>query len=78
MPRSYCGGCHHVFSSVKAFDLHRTGSHELRQRRCLSKDEMRAKGMRQNGQGIWTSPDYGQVPFWAKERQEDGAEEAVS
>jgi hypothetical protein len=67
-----------VFSNVKAFDLHRTGSHELRQRQCLSEEGMRAKGMTQNGQGIWIAPDYGQVPFWAKERQEDDAEEAAS
>lgn len=78
MPRSYCGRCKHVFSSLKAFDLHRTGSHELRQRRCLSEEAMRAKGMMQNDQGIWIAPDYGQVPFWAKERQEGGVQEEVS
>lgn len=42
-----CGGCDATFSSLRAFDTHRTGPYRGRpsQRRCLSESEMRAAGL---------------------------------
>ena len=39
------GGCGEHFNSTYAFDKHRTGDPGTLPRRCLSPDEMRAKGM---------------------------------
>jgi hypothetical protein len=49
------GGCGEYFNSTKAFDRHRTGAYALAQRRCLSPDEMRAKGMAKNAAGFWVT-----------------------
>jgi hypothetical protein len=46
-------GCGEHFNSTYAFDKHRTGDYS--NRRCLSPDEMRAKGMVQNAAGWWLS-----------------------
>ena len=32
---SHCSGCHRTFSSLSAFDKHRTGSHPEEKRACL-------------------------------------------
>lgn len=59
-----CGGCGALFSALRAFDMHRTGKYEYfddrrafhpSTRRCLSVDEMRAKGMRQTSQNAWNT-----------------------
>jgi len=47
------GGCGEHFNSTYAFDKHRTGPWSAR--RCLSPDEMRAKGMVRNADGWWLS-----------------------
>jgi len=44
-----CPGCGLLFNSTHAFDKHRVGPHGAR--RCLTPEEMMAKGMVQRG--IW-------------------------
>jgi hypothetical protein len=59
-----CPGCGERFRSVRAFDMHRTGSYGARgpdggyvpaQRRCKTPDEMQADGMQRNARGLWIS-----------------------
>ncbi len=61
MAKSTCGKCSQIFTSVVSFDKHRTGSygdaiytnskhnkvigHTLSTRRCMTVEEMTAKGM---------------------------------
>ena len=40
-----CTTCGEYFNSSSAFDYHREGSYTAGNRRCLTTDEMRAKGM---------------------------------
>jgi len=49
-----CTECKHFFKSTFAFDKHRAGTHGA-DRRCMSEDEMRAKGMDRNQAGYWIS-----------------------
>jgi hypothetical protein len=48
-----CPACGEYFNSTRAFDKHRTGTYTPMQRRCLSPDEMRAKGMLVSARGWW-------------------------
>lgn len=50
--RNQCGMCGQYFNSTHAFDKHRTGEFGV-DRRCLSDDEMRAKGMHLPADGFW-------------------------
>ena len=34
--KSCCSGCHRMFTSLSAFDLHRTGKFQREMRRCLT------------------------------------------
>jgi hypothetical protein len=52
--RCQCRGCFEYFNSTSAFDFHRTGSYRDG-RRCLSIDEMLAKGMAKRESGFWVS-----------------------
>ncbi len=52
--RNQCQGCKEYFNSSFAFDKHRTGEHG-HDRRCLTVDEMKAKGMSVNAAGFWIS-----------------------
>ena len=68
--KSVCRACTQTFTSVKAFDFHRTGSYgepiydksgqivgyTPHQRHCLSVEEMVALGMTQNARGWWQMP----------------------
>ena len=68
--KSVCRACTQTFTSVKAFDFHRTGSYgepiydqsgqivgyTPHQRRCLSVEEMVTLGMTQNAKGWWQMP----------------------
>jgi hypothetical protein len=56
--RSQCPVCKQVFAGVKAFDAHRVGPYSRKQqkRRCLTRKEMRLRGMTQNEQGWWMLP----------------------
>jgi hypothetical protein len=48
-----CAACGQYFNSTYAFDKHRVGDYTGR--RCLTVDEMRAKGMAQKPEGWWIS-----------------------
>ena len=52
-----CAACGLYFNSTYAFDKHRTGpyTHDLTTRRCLSVEEMTAKGMVISATGWWLS-----------------------
>lgn len=52
--RNQCAGCGEYFNSTFAFDKHRTGEFG-KDRRCLTAEEMRAKGMDKNAAGFWIS-----------------------
>lgn len=52
--RNQCQGCKQYFNSNYAFDKHRTGKH-CKGRRCLTPEEMIAKGMLMNKAGFWVS-----------------------
>jgi hypothetical protein len=51
----HCTVCHETFTGTSSGDKHRTGDYFPSTRRCLSHDEMRAKGMAQNARGVWTN-----------------------
>lgn len=48
-----CAGCELEFNSLTAFDCHRAG--EGRARRCLTRKEMRSRGMCVNRDGWWVT-----------------------
>lgn len=72
MAKSICGACDETFTSVSAFDMHRVGNfgeplldnkgklvgYGKSQRRCLSAEEMRVKGMTQTEKGWWTTGQF--------------------
>lgn len=55
----HCTVCHLTFSGTTAGDKHRVGDHAVfvgpDRRRCLTVEEMWAKGMTQNKRGVWTN-----------------------
>lgn len=51
-----CSVCGEVFNSTFAFDYHRTGDYT--DRRCLTTEEMRDKGMVKNHRDRWISAAY--------------------
>jgi hypothetical protein len=64
MPKSYCCGCGRTFASLSAFDLHRTGKFQHKMRRCLTEQNMLAKGMVQNAKGWWMRSSFeGELPW---------------
>ena len=66
MPKSWCAMCKQTFTTVRAFDLHRTGSFRQRSRRCMDEQEMRARGMTRNRKGWWIAATRDKEPPWAK------------
>lgn len=48
----HCTACHETFTGTASGDEHRVGPFPDG-RRCLTPDEMRAKGMRQGRTGMW-------------------------
>jgi hypothetical protein len=50
--RCQCAGCGHYFNSTRSFDMHRRGDFG-KERRCLSLQEMKARGMTTNAAGFW-------------------------
>jgi hypothetical protein len=50
--RCQCSGCDRHFSSVASFDKHRIEG------RCLTTDEMLARGMAVNDKGYWVTAMY--------------------
>lgn len=55
--RNQCQSCKQYFNSNKAFDKHRRGEFGVN-RRCLTPDEMKAKGMLINHAGFWITKEY--------------------
>ncbi len=55
--RNQCQGCKQYFNSTGAFDKHRTGKHGVN-RRCMTPEEMTAKGMSINKDGFWITKIY--------------------
>ena len=51
--RNQCTGCDRLFNSTRAFDRHRAGEHAQGRRRCLTPDEMLARGMVLGADGFW-------------------------
>lgn len=55
----HCAACHETFTGTSSGDRHRAGDHAISlgpdRRRCLTPEEMRAKGMTQNARGQWTN-----------------------
>lgn len=68
--RNQCGGCRVFFNSVTAFDKHRIGEYGV-DRRCMTVDEMTAKGMSVNEAGYWIGSS---MERW---KHEDDASEEV-
>jgi hypothetical protein len=52
--RCQCIACDEYFNSTFAFDKHRIGEHG-KTRRCMTIDEMLAKGMEKNEALFWVS-----------------------
>lgn len=61
------GGCCQSFASNYAGEKHRTGRYDA-QRRCLTPDELTAKGWTQDESGAWRTPAPANNP-WKKEMQ---------
>ena len=62
------GGCCQSFASNHAFDKHRTGRYEPNQRRCLTPDELLAKGWAKTGAyDSWRTPPPANNPWKAKQ-----------
>jgi hypothetical protein len=56
--RCRCAACGDLFNSTSAFDRHRAGTFAPRgtwphSRRCLTADELHAKGWSRNAAGFW-------------------------
>jgi len=54
----HCMSCHQSFSAQGGFDKHRVGQYGI-DRRCLTTDEMTAKGWHLDGRGDWRMPSKG-------------------
>ena len=52
--RNQCAGCGELFNSSFAFDKHRTGEFG-KDRRCMTVEEMKSKGMDINAAGYWVT-----------------------
>lgn len=52
--RNQCSVCGEYFNSNHSFEIHRTGKFGV-DRRCLTPEEMRAKGMSLNAAEFWIS-----------------------
>ncbi len=50
----HCAACHLTFTAVGSFDEHRTGPTDTR--RCMTRDELRRRGMEPNANGHWRHP----------------------
>lgn len=55
--RNQCGRCREYFNSNSAFELHRTGEHGVN-RRCMTVEEMRGRGMDVNAAGFWVTEPF--------------------
>ena len=60
-----CTACGQFFNRVSTFDKHRVGTLGA-SRRCLSVDEMAAKGWRLNDKGFWLTEARALPAAWAR------------
>ena len=61
--KNQCAGCDEFFNSTAAFVKHRTGDYETG-RRCLTVNEMTAKGMVKNSGDWWitaSNPNFDRI-----------------
>jgi hypothetical protein len=58
----HCTACHETFTGTGSGDMHRVGPYAPLERRCLSAEEMRDRGMAANSRGHWTT---GRASPWA-------------
>jgi uncharacterized C2H2 Zn-finger protein len=60
--RNECPGCGELFNSTSAFDRHRLGKHGIKEgperRRCMSIEEIVARGMSKNAAGFWITEPF--------------------
>lgn len=77
--RNQCQGCKEYFNSVAAFDKHREGKHGV-DRRCLTADEMQAKGMAKNSHGFWvgTPMAIAGTQYWQNSADQDVVDTEVA
>lgn len=76
----HCAACHETFSGTTAGDKHRTGDHAVStgptRRRCLTADEMLAKGMtyltNAHGTWIWGTGQAQTGRFWLSQDESAG------
>ena len=66
-----CGEGGQFFNTVNTFDMHRVGDFADKSRRCLTIDEMTAKGWRINPYGFWIRGEG--FTFPGKAESEDAA-----
>lgn len=71
--RNQCQVCKEYFNSNSPFDKHRTGKYGVN-RRCLTPDEMIAKGMSVNAAGFWIT----EKRDWIKDESKDTDQAAVN
>ena len=63
-----------MFTSLSAFDLHRTGKYERKKRRCMTEQEMLDKGMVQHEKGRWMRSAFdGALPWSVSEEAHEEA-----
>lgn len=60
-----CTACGQFFNRVSTFDRHRVGQFGV-DRRCLTMDEMTAKGWRLNDKRFWLTEARALPAAWAK------------
>jgi hypothetical protein len=72
--RNQCQGCKQYFNSNTAFDWHRTGKYGVN-RRCMTAEEMLAKGMSLNEAGFWITQVYDPTIKRSKHEDVEGSED---
>jgi hypothetical protein len=66
-----CSACHELFNSTAAFDKHRFGEYG-NGRRCLTVEEMLAKGMSRNSGGWWVTAALKMAPAYLHGNSRNG------
>lgn len=70
--RNQCRGCNEYFNSNYAFDKHRSGQHG-HDRRCLTPNEMKAKGMSLNKSGFWITASMTTADIFSEKENDDAS-----
>lgn len=72
--RNQCPGCNRYFNSTGAFQKHRTGEYG-KDRRCMTEEEMIAKGMSINSDGFWIGS---KMQGWKEHEKTTGQDSAAT